>query len=110
MAKPSEQTTETPAPDRDSGKVGYKILASLGAAVGATVARKALSRGWKTATGKEPPENPEHPNVRLGEAATWAAASAAVIAVARLLAQRRIAATWRRASGELPPGMDDAQK
>jgi Protein of unknown function (DUF4235) len=106
MAKRSEQPIETD-PDNNAGKLGYKMLAGAGAAVGASVARKALDRGWKTATGKEPPTNPEHPDVKWSEAVMWAAASATVVALARLLAQRRVAATWRRASGELPPGLDE---
>jgi hypothetical protein len=90
------------------GKLGYKIFASLGAAAGATFARKALTAGWKKATGKEPPANPEHPDVRWGEAMSWAIASAAAVAAAKVMAQRRVAATWRRASGVLPPGLDDS--
>lgn len=75
--------------------------------MGALVARRALSTGWRTATGKAPP-NPENPDVRWAEAATWAVASAAVVALAKLAAQRRVAANWRRASGQLPPGIDQA--
>lgn len=110
MAKRNDKPIEPaapPAPDKDSGKLGYKILASLGAAAGTTVARKAVTASWKKATGKAPPDNPEHPDVKWGEAATWAALSAAAIAVAKLLAQRRVAATWQRASGVLPPGLDE---
>jgi hypothetical protein len=109
MAKRSDDRSESPeaVADHNAGKLGYKVLAGVGAAVGATVARKALDTGWKTATGKKPPANPEHPDVKWGEAATWAAVSAAIIALGKLLAQRRVAATWRRASGELPPGMEE---
>jgi hypothetical protein len=113
MAKRRKKQDETPAdagPDQNAGKLGYKILAGLGATVGGTVARKAMTTGWKTATGKEPPAKPEHPDVKWSEAATWAALSAAAVAVARVLAQRRVAATWQRASGVLPPGMDDSSK
>jgi hypothetical protein len=113
MAKRGKDTSEAAdaaAPDASSGKIGYKILASIGATAGATVARKVLTKGWKTATGKEPPANPEHLGVGVGEAASWAAVSAAAVAVARVLARRRVAATWQRASGERPPGMDDATK
>jgi hypothetical protein len=99
--------TEAANADKNAGKLGYKVLAGAGAAVGGTIARKALNTGWKTATGKEPPTSPERPDVRWAEAATWAALSAAGVAVVRLLAQRRVAATWQRASGHLPPGMDD---
>jgi hypothetical protein len=107
-SKKQDQTPPESAPDQNVGKLGYKILAGLGATVGAAVARKALSTGWKTATGKEPPAKPEHPDVKWAEGATWAAVSAAAVAVARLLAQRRVAATWQRASGTMPPGLDDA--
>jgi hypothetical protein len=82
-------------------------MAGVGAAATAAIARKVLTTGWKKATGKEPPADPAHPDVRWREAAGWAAASAAVVAVARLFAQRRVAETWRRASGNLPPGMGD---
>jgi hypothetical protein len=108
--KDNSEATAPAAPDSGSGTIGYKILASIGATAGATVARKVLTKGWKAATGKEPPANPEHPGVSVGEAAGWAAASAAVVAVARVLARRRVAATWQRASGELPPGLDDTTK
>jgi hypothetical protein len=88
-----------------AGKLGYKVLASIGAALSTAIARKALSSGWKKATGKEPPADPSHPDVRWREAIGWAAASAGGLAVAKLIAQRRVAETWRRASGTLPPGM-----
>jgi hypothetical protein len=106
--RPGEASAEAAATDT-SGKLGHKVLSGLGAAVMATVARKALTSGWKTATGNEPPSDPANPDVKWREAAGWAAASAAVVAVARLVAQRRVAATWRRASGVLPPGMADEQ-
>ncbi|HVU60415.1 MAG TPA: DUF4235 domain-containing protein [Mycobacteriales bacterium] len=103
-----EAAAEAVASD-NSGKLGHKLLAGVGAAATAAVARKALTSGWKKATGNEPPADPANPDVRWHEAAGWAAASAAVVAVARLVAQRRVAATWRRASGVLPPGMADEQ-
>jgi hypothetical protein len=105
-----DEAADTGPSDKNAGKLGYKILAGASAAVGTTVARKALEGGWKTATGKEPPANPEHPDVKWGEAATWAVASAAIVALGKLMAQRRVAATWRRASGELPPGLDAPAK
>jgi hypothetical protein len=113
MAKPSAKagangsTGNEADTDRGAGKLGYKVLAALGATAGGAMARKLLDRGWRSATGKEPPENPEHPDVRWTEAVSWAAGSAAVVAIARLVAKRRVAATWRRASGSLPPGLDE---
>jgi hypothetical protein len=116
MTKSSEGATpvgdavaEAAATD-NSGKLGHKVLSGVGAAATTAVAQKVLKKGWTKATGKEPPADPAHPDVRWREAAGWAAASAVVVAVARLFAQRKVAATWRRASGTLPPGMDDAGK
>jgi subtilisin family serine protease len=107
-----KDTAEKTAEDgnANAGKFGYRIFASIGAAAGGIVARKALNASWRQATGKEPPTNPEHPDVRWGEALSWAIASAGVVAAAKLLAQRRVAATWRRASGSLPPGLDESGK
>jgi hypothetical protein len=102
-----EAAAEAAAAD-NSGKLGHKVLSGVGAAATTAVAQKALKKGWTKATGKEPPADPAHPDVRWREAAAWAAASAAIVAVARLFAQRKVAATWRRASGTLPPGMNGA--
>jgi Protein of unknown function (DUF4235) len=113
MAKRSDKQNEVPfepVPQQDSGKVGYKILATLGAAASTIIARKAVKATWKTATGKEPPSNPAQSDVTWGEAVTWAILSAAAVAVAKVMAQRRVAATWQRASGVSPPGFDAAEQ
>jgi pantothenate kinase type III len=91
----------------DDGKLGYKLLAMGAALFGAALARKILTIGWKAATGKEPPANPEHPDVTWVEATSWAVASGVVVGLVKLVAQRQVAATWQRASGELPPGMEE---
>jgi hypothetical protein len=93
--------------DKGKGKTGYKIMAMASALLGAAVARKILTIGWKAATGKEPPANPEHPDVTWGEAASWAVVSGVVVGLVKLVAQRQVAATWHLASGELPPGMEE---
>jgi hypothetical protein len=79
-------------------------MAAAAAFVGAIVARKSLALAWKTATGKAPPANPEHPAVTWPEAVAWAVVSGAVMGLARLIAQKKVAATWHRSTGELPPG------
>ena len=57
-----------------SGSKAYTVL-GLVATLGATVAaRKAMSATWRLSTGKQPPSNPEHPDVSMGEAVAWAAA------------------------------------
>lgn len=78
----------------------FSLISALGAAA---VAKKALNSGWHVATGKEPPENPADPDVRMGEAVAWAMVSGTFVALARMLAQRRAAGYYQRSAGHLPP-------
>lgn len=91
--------------DDESGKTGYKLLTMIAAAAGAFAARKLLTTVWKAASGKEPPSNPEHPEVTWPEAISWAVLSGAIVGVARLAAQKKVAASWHRSTGVLPPGL-----
>ena len=90
----------------DNGKVGYKLMATFASLFGAYAARKALQLAWKTTTGKQPPANPEHPEVTWAEAVGWAVVSGAVIGVARMAAQRKVASSWHKSTGQLPPGLE----
>ncbi|HWJ83422.1 MAG TPA: DUF4235 domain-containing protein [Nocardioides sp.] len=87
---------------KDSSKVWsvFSIAAALGAAA---VARKALDKGWQISTGKEPPENPADPDVEVWEAVAWVTVTGAVVALARMFAQRRAAGYYLKSTGELPP-------
>jgi hypothetical protein len=78
----------------------FSLVAALGAAA---VAKKALNTGWRAATGKQPPENPADPDVRMGEAVAWAMVSGTFVALARMLAQRRAAGYYQKSAGHLPP-------
>ena len=92
-----------------SGSKAYTLL-GLAATVGATmVARKAMSATWKISTGKEPPSNPEHPDVSMAEAVTWAIASGVAVGLARMLAGRKAADYYRRSTGHLPANLEDVQ-
>lgn len=93
--------------DDESGTLGYKVVATLSSVLGAYLARKLLTFVWQKVTGREPPANPEHPAVTWPEAITWAVASGSVVGVARLVAQRRVAATWHKSTGSLPPGLEE---
>jgi hypothetical protein len=93
--------------DSESGKTGYKVLALVASLVAAMVARKTLSLSWRLVSGKEPPANPEHPEVTWAEAAGWAVLSGASVGLARLIAQKRVAASWHRSTGSLPPGLEE---
>jgi Protein of unknown function (DUF4235) len=88
----------------DSGSSKLWTVFSLVSALGAAaLARKALDAGWRAATGKRPPENPADPDTRIGEAVAWAVVSGTLVALARMLAQRKAANYYTRSAGHLPP-------
>jgi hypothetical protein len=88
----------------DSSKV-WSVMSLVSALGAAAFARKALNTSWKAATGKQPPENPADPDVQIGEAVAWAATTGALVALARMLAQRRAAGYYAKSTGHLPPGL-----
>jgi hypothetical protein len=83
---------------KQRGSAASRVVSALVGAGAAFATRKLLTIGWKTVTGKEPPEHPEDPQVALSEALIWGVALGAAVAAARLLATR---ATTRK-----PPGAD----
>jgi len=78
----------------------FSLASALGAAA---LARKALTTGWRAATGKNPPANPADPDVDVWEAVAWAAVSGTLIAIARMLATRKAATYYEKSTGHLPP-------
>jgi hypothetical protein len=79
---------------------------ATGASVGAVAATRPLvARGWRAATGSEPPGNPVRDEVSWRDAIVWAMVSGAVVGVARLVAQRAAAGVWNRVRGEYPSGL-----
>jgi len=90
-----------------SGSRLYTVM-GLVATLGATVAaRKVMTATWKLSTGKQPPSNPEHPDVSIGEAVAWAVASGVAVGLARMLAGRKAADYYRRSTGHLPANLED---
>lgn len=86
-----------------SEEVGWKLVGGLATLVAGMAARKAVQSAWKYGTGKEPPANPEDPDVGIVEAVGWAVTSGAVVGIARMVAVRKAAERWRHSTGELPP-------
>jgi hypothetical protein len=81
---------------------------ALGATVVAGIAaRKALTASWKVATGKEPPQNPAHPDVSMPEAVAWATVSGVAVGLARMIASRKAANYYRKSTGHLPPSLEE---
>jgi len=104
MAK--KKPVEAAAPKDNS--LFWSMMSVAVALVGAAVAKQLLNLLWRAATGKNPPTNPSSPDVQAGEAVTWAVASGAAIALARILATRRAAGYYAKSTGHLPPGLEQS--
>ncbi|POM22867.1 hypothetical protein BTM25_50730 [Actinomadura rubteroloni] len=86
----------------DKGDIGWRLMAGAAAFAGGWAAKKAIGVAWKKSTGKEPPVNPESPDVALSEAIGWVVVVGIGVEVARLLATRAAARQWAKGTGELP--------
>ncbi|HEX2312632.1 MAG TPA: DUF4235 domain-containing protein [Thermomonospora sp.] len=86
----------------DKGDLGWRVVAGAAAFAGGFAARKAITYAWKKTTGKEPPTNPESPDVALAEALGWAVVTGVGMEVARLLVTRAAAKQYAKSSGRLP--------
>ncbi|RFU37200.1 DUF4235 domain-containing protein [Actinomadura logoneensis] len=86
----------------DKGDLGWRVMAGAAAFAGGFVAKKAITMAWKKGTGKEPPTNPESPEVAISEAVAWAVLMGVGVEVARLLATRAAARQWAKGTGVLP--------
>jgi hypothetical protein len=89
------------------GAVSWKVLGGAAAVLSGIAARKILDTGWQAATGKAPPNNPEHPDTEWVEAIAWAAVSGALIGLARMVAARKAASYYRESTGHLPPKLEE---
>ncbi len=88
-------------------KIGWKVVGVSSGLVAARTSKKLLDRTWAKTKGGEPPRNPAAPGTSWGEALSWAVATGAAVAVARLLAARGAASAWKKATGSLPPGVEE---
>ena len=86
--------------------ISWSVASVVAAFAGVALAKFLLNGIWRTATGKKPPTNPNNPEVDPGEAITWAVASGAAIALARILATRKAAQYFAKSTGQLPPSLE----
>lgn len=87
------------------GAFTWKVLGTLSAVTAGVAARKLLVAGFTKTTGKNPPANPEAPDTSWREAVGWAVLSGAAMGLARMLATRKAANFYRKATGHLPKNM-----
>ncbi len=93
-------------PPKEKGKTAWKVLGMGMSVLAGIAATKALDATWKTATGREPPNAPESPEIGNSEALVWAGVTGLGMGVARMYATRKAANYWVKSFGVLPPGMN----
>jgi hypothetical protein len=102
MAKrASKKASKAKKGSAPAGSKAWSVLAGVSAVGAAAISKKVLDSSWRAVTGRKPPTDPSDPQVATWEAVTWAAATGAGVALARLLAQRGVAAY--QAKSALPP-------
>jgi hypothetical protein len=89
-------------------RLAWRAVGALSGVAAAAVTRQALSSLWRARKHDDPPANPASPSTSWTDAVTWAVATGVALGVARLVALRGAAAGWRRATGSLPPGLEEA--
>lgn len=75
----------------DSRKLKWLALSGGAAMVASLVTKNVLAKGWNTATGEDPPLNPESRKTTWGEAITWTVAVSVAAGLAQLVARRGLA-------------------
>lgn len=88
-------------------KTAWKFAATGAAIVSGIVARKVIISAWTKAKKTNPPTNPAARDTQWGEALAWTVATSIGVGIARLVATRGAAAGWEKATGALPPGLED---
>jgi len=79
-------------PDNDrKADPGTKVFNALTTMAAGFVARKLITYAWTKVTGKQPPTNPEDPQVAFVEALSWSVLTGVTVAAFRLLAIRAVA-------------------
>lgn len=89
------------------GSATWKVMGVASGVLAAKASRSAAEAVWRRTRGGDPPRNPAAYGTSWGEAVLWAAASGVTAGVARMLATRAAAGTYRRAAGHLPKGLED---
>lgn len=86
----------------------WQGLSAIFTLAAAALAQRALSTGWKVATGHTPPTKPESPEVGVVEAVVFAGLAGALLNIARVVATRQAAKQWaKRHGGVIPEALTD---
>lgn len=85
----------------------FKLLGTALAVAAGVGAKKVAENGWKIVMNDDPPANPEDPDTEMWEAISWALASGAVVALARLMMSRKWTQYYTASVGRRPANPDD---
>lgn len=85
-----------------TAKNQYDMLTKASTIVGAIGTRTLVKKAWKAITKKEPPQNPDSPDVLWKEALLWGASTGLAVGVIKIVARRLTAASWKKYKGPKP--------
>lgn len=88
-------------------KTAWKVAATGSGILAGVLTRKLIVAGWKAAKGTNPPTNPAARETQWSEALIWTIATSIGVGIARLVATRGAAGAWEKATGALPPGLQE---
>ena len=97
--------TARPAKATAGEKSAWKVLDRGSTIVSGLLAQRVAMFAWRGFTGRKPPINGRHPDVRAGEAIAWAVVGGALVEVVKIGVRRGASTYWTRSTGNLPPGM-----
>ena len=84
-------------------KIGWKLVLAAFTLVVGLLANKAVTTAWKLGSGGKPPKDNQGGYI---EVISWAMASGAAAAAAKLFAERQAAAYYLKSTGHPPPGYE----
>lgn len=85
----------------------WKLVGLASGVLSAKASRTVAEKVWIKTKGGDPPRNPASFQTTWPEALGWAVATGVAAGVARLVATRGAAHVWQRATGSLPPGLEE---
>ncbi len=86
-------------------KSAWKMLDRGSSLASGLLAKRVATFAYRGFTGRKPPINGQHPDVRTGEAIAWAVVGGALVEVVKIGVRRGATTYWTKSTGELPPGM-----
>jgi len=88
------------------GKRLWKVYSKGSTILSGVIALRLTETTWRLAARRKSPNDPEHPEVRTGEAIAWALFAGVTAELTKVVIGRKVAQYWVKSTGNLPPGMD----